>query len=99
MLKCPHCSAILACDLVVAEVPQNSLAVRRSARGRFGLTQSEGKVVDMVVDGLENREIAKELSVGVQVIKNYLCKAFGKIGCSNRTEMVSMVLLGTDKPR
>lgn len=98
MLKCPHCSAVLKWDLALVEPPQKDF-VPRGAGGRFGLTPSEVKAVDMVVDGLGNSDIAKELGVTMQVVKNRLWAAYLKIGCRNRAEMVSMVLLGTDKPR
>ena len=41
----------------------------------------------MVASGLKNREIAKQLGIAEQVVRNYLGKIYDKIGVNNRVEL------------
>lgn len=97
MATCPHCGAELGLTLVAT--PLIPKPFRRSARCRFGLTQREGEVVDLAVEGMTNAAIAAQLGTKLQVVKNYLRMAYIKIGCSSRTEMINMVLFGSEARR
>jgi len=44
-------------------------------------------VIELVAQGLKNREIAEELGIGEHVVRNYLSKIYDKIGVSNRVEL------------
>jgi DNA-binding NarL/FixJ family response regulator len=44
-------------------------------------------VAGLVADGLKNREIAGELGIAVQVVRNYLSMIYDKVGVSNRVEL------------
>ncbi len=52
------------------------------------LTKREEDVVRLVAEGLQNREIAKELELSEHTIKNYLFHIFDKLGVSSRVELV-----------
>ena len=52
------------------------------------LTKREEEVVRLVAEGLQNREIAKELKLSEHTIKNYLFHIFEKLGVSSRVELV-----------
>jgi DNA-binding NarL/FixJ family response regulator len=45
------------------------------------------RVIELVAQGLKNKEIAKELGIGEQVVRNNLGKIYDKIGVSNRVEL------------
>jgi DNA-binding CsgD family transcriptional regulator len=45
------------------------------------------RVIELVAQGLKNKEIAKELGIGQQVVRNNLGKIYDKIGVSNRVEL------------
>ena len=51
------------------------------------LSRRERRVVELVAQGLKNREIATELGIGVFVVRNYLGAIYDKIGLSNRVEL------------
>ncbi len=51
------------------------------------LSRRERRVVELVAQGLKNREIATELGIGVFVVRNYLSAIYDKIGLSNRVEL------------
>ena len=40
-----------------------------------------------MASGLKNREIAKQLGIAEQVVRNYLGIIFDKVGVSNRVEL------------
>jgi len=41
----------------------------------------------LVASGLKNREIAKQLGIAEQVVRNYLGIIYDKVGVSNRVEL------------
>jgi len=52
------------------------------------LTEREKEVVRLLAEGLQNREIAKELKLSEHTIKNYLFHIFDKLGVSSRVELM-----------
>jgi len=52
------------------------------------LTEREHDVLDLVADGLSNREIASALAISEHTVKFHLASIFGKLGASTRTEAV-----------
>ncbi len=45
------------------------------------LTEREQQVVDLVLQGLTNKQIANELVITVHTVKCHLVKIFMKLGC------------------
>jgi DNA-binding NarL/FixJ family response regulator len=68
-----------------------SLRVMNS-RGQVVLTQREEQTVNLVVEGLTNREIANELSIKENTVKKSLLRIYDKLGVSNRVELVLYAL-------
>jgi DNA-binding NarL/FixJ family response regulator len=52
------------------------------------LSKREIDVVSLLADGLSNRDIARNLNLSENTIKNYLFRIFEKVGVSNRTELL-----------
>lgn len=50
------------------------------------LTATELRILDLVGEGLSNREIAAELVLAEQTVKNYVSRVLGKLGMKRRTE-------------
>ena len=44
-------------------------------------------IIELVAKGLKNREIAKQMGIAEQVVRNYLTLIYDKIGVSNRVEL------------
>jgi DNA-binding NarL/FixJ family response regulator len=51
-------------------------------------TPREQSVLELVVDGLMNKEIAKRLETSVRNVEKYVSRLFSKTGTSSRTELV-----------
>ena len=67
-----------------------------SASGLSLLSKRELEVVEYVVQGLTNREIAERLGLSQHTIKNYLFRIFDKMGVSSRVELLFMTLSQTN---
>ena len=59
---------------------------------KIDLTPREQSVLDLVAQGLMNKEIAKQLSTSVRNVEKYVSRLFGKTGTNSRTELVRFAL-------
>ena len=59
----------------------------KNAKSNFGLTPREMDVVESIVSGFTNREIANRYSISEQTVKHHLRNIFDKVGASNRLEL------------
>ena len=62
---------------------------RRSASD-FNLTEREIEVLALLVEGLNNREIADRLTLSQSTVKFHVSSILGKLNASSRTEAVSI---------
>jgi DNA-binding CsgD family transcriptional regulator len=58
----------------------------RTRANRFGLTARELEVLDLVADGLEDREIAERLVVSPKTVGHHVSNVLGKLGVRSRRE-------------
>ena len=66
------------------------MSVKKRLVDRYGtrrLSRRRWRVVELVAQGLKNREIAEELGIGEYVVRNYVSKIYQKIGVSSRVEL------------
>jgi DNA-binding NarL/FixJ family response regulator len=63
------------------------------------LTRREEQLVELLAEGLSNREIAQELRISQHTVKNYLFRMFDKAGVSNRVELLMHAVNGGRKAR
>ena len=50
------------------------------------LTKRETQVVQLLANGLRNREIAEALGLGVTTVHTHLYNIYEKMGCNTRTQ-------------
>ena len=55
------------------------------------LTPSERKVLDLIGDGLSNREIGERLGVAEKTVKNHITSLLAKMGMQRRTQVAAWV--------
>ncbi len=60
---------------------------------KIDLTPREQSVLDLVSQGLMNKEIAKTLQTSVRNVEKYVSRLFGKTGTNSRTELVRFALI------
>ncbi len=61
-----------------------------SAVGRYGSrvpSQREQRVIELVAEGLKNKEVAEAIGTTEHVVKNYLRVIYDKLGLWNRVEL------------
>ena len=63
-----------------------------NSRGQVVLTPREDQTVSLVTEGLNNREIARELNLKENTVKKSLLRIYDKLGVSNRVELVLYAL-------
>jgi DNA-binding NarL/FixJ family response regulator len=56
-------------------------------RPKFGLTERQAEIVAAIVEGLNNPEIAKQLGISQDTVKQHLTAVFDKCGVSTRLEL------------
>jgi DNA-binding NarL/FixJ family response regulator len=59
---------------------------------KIDLTPREKSVLDLVAEGLMNKEIASQLETSVRNVEKYVSRLFNKTGTSSRTELVRFAL-------
>ena len=59
----------------------------KNSKKTFGLTPRELEVVESIVSGFTNKEIATKYSISEQTVKHHLRNIFDKVGVSNRLEL------------
>jgi NarL family two-component system response regulator LiaR len=58
----------------------------RALAERSPLTEREGAVLHLMINGRSNPEIAAELAISKQTVKNHVSSVLGKLGVENRTQ-------------
>lgn len=61
-----------------------------SKRDALGLTRREMEILELIAEGLSNREIAGRLFVSENTVKTHCSRAFDKLGARRRTQAVQM---------
>ena len=56
------------------------------------LSARQGEILESVVRGLTNKDIAKQLGISAPMVNEHLNALFAKIGAANRTEAVAIAL-------
>ena len=59
-------------------------------RDDLGITRRELEILELVAEGMSNREIAGKLFVSENTVKTHCSRAFDKLGARRRTEAVQL---------
>lgn len=63
-----------------------------NAKGEHLLTPREEEIVNLVAEGIGNREISEQLGIKENTVKKSLLRTYDKLGVSNRVELVLYAL-------
>ena len=62
------------------------------ARNPYHLTVRELEVIEAIVAGYTNRDLAQKYSISEQTVKHHITNIFNKVGVSNRLELVLVAI-------
>jgi NarL family two-component system response regulator LiaR len=87
---------------VLIQADKPGTALQQDASEVYGLTPREREVLALMVEGLNNPEIAERLVVSRSTAKAHVSNILSKLGVSNRAEAIALALqqnlsTGTDK--
>lgn len=74
------------------EVAQTLVEAVNQPRPEYNLTKRELEVLELMVDGLNNTQIAGQLTVSPSTIKSHVSNILSKLGVESRTEAVTLAL-------
>jgi DNA-binding CsgD family transcriptional regulator len=75
-----------------AAVTKHAAAIGDAAFERYDISPREREVIRLICEGKTNREIANELFISVQTVKDHAYRIFRKTGVKNRVQLVSLFL-------
>ncbi|GLZ32567.1 DNA-binding response regulator [Lentzea sp. NBRC 105346] len=64
-----------------------------------GLTDQEQRVLDLIGEGLTNRQIGERLFLAEKTVKNYVTSVLSKLGMERRTQAAAWVARRSGPPR
>ena len=79
--------------VVVKEVPvavRGPFQLNQKKLDEFGLTPRELEILQLIADGLSNREIAEKLFVSENTVKTHSSRLFDKLSARRRTQAVQI---------
>jgi NarL family two-component system response regulator LiaR len=79
--------------MVVKEVPVpagNPFIADERKREDLGITRRELETLELIAQGMSNREIAEKLHVSENTVKTHSSRVFDKLGARRRTQAVQM---------
>lgn len=82
-------ATVLGSSVAGSAVP--SLAFTEPAADPFGLTRRETQVLDLIVRGLSNRQIAERLGISGKTVSNNVSAILSKLGVQDRVEAAGLV--------
>lgn len=77
---------------IKALLTQRNGITQTPAPMKIDLTPREQSVLDLVAQGLMNKEIARRLETSVRNVEKYVSRLFSKTGTNSRTELVRFAL-------
>jgi DNA-binding NarL/FixJ family response regulator len=87
------CPPVLSLTLFQHVAKQHNQSARFAIRHNLGLTRREQQLLHMISGGLTNKEIASQLNLSEQTVKNHVHRMLRKLGASDRLAAVELCRL------
>jgi DNA-binding NarL/FixJ family response regulator len=79
-------------------LPLEPTALARAARA-LELSPQQARIVELLLRGLRDKQIAKEMGLGVPTVRTYLGRIFLRVGVQDRVELILRVFAVARPPR
>ncbi|MEJ2697729.1 MAG: helix-turn-helix transcriptional regulator [Candidatus Sulfobium sp.] len=86
------------CVFIIEDTASSKLDLN-SIRRQYRLTRRETDVLRRILDGLRNSEIALELGIAEQTVKDYLSSVYSKTSTSNRVTLMRTLFISAPPDR
>jgi DNA-binding CsgD family transcriptional regulator len=73
------------------------LRAQRAALAEYRLSPKETEVIDLMLTGLDNAAIAREMSVNISTVKFHIKNIFAKTGANSRASVISKLMARDQK--
>lgn len=83
--------------LTIEPAAGNALSLSAARAAGFGLTQREFRIIGAVASGRSNAQIAAQLFISCNTVKNHLKNIFAKVGVRSRTELLARLVTVEDR--
>lgn len=90
-------NAARALVFIIEDTVSNKLDIN-GIRRSYRLTRRETDVLRRILDGLRNSEIAADLGIAEQTVKEYLSNVYLKTGTSNRVTLMKTLFISASSP-
>ena len=90
-IRVVHAGGSLLQPLVASKLLQQVSGRAAAAEPEFeSLTEREQEVLELMAQGLQNKEIGARLTITERTVKFHVSSILGKLGAGNRTEAVAI---------
>ncbi len=80
---------------IIEETISNKFDMNK-IRAKFRLTRRETDVLKRTLDGYKNAEIARDLDIAEQTVKDHLSNVYMKLAAENRVALMQMLMHSSD---
>ena len=89
-----QCDSPLARERIRELIRERGVAAPRARGRRDTLSATERRIIELIQDGLTNRQIALDIRVSEKTVENHLTRLFARTGCRSRVELATASLEG-----
>lgn len=93
-----QCGASSLLERVRAVTRERGVPAPRARGQREAPAVTEQRIIELIGEGLTNRQIALRLQVSEKTVENYLTRLFARTGCRSRVELAAASLGGRLTP-
>lgn len=58
---------------------------------KYGISDREAEIIDLLIEGLSNQQIAKQLYISPNTVKTHIKNIYAKVGVNNRLQLFSLL--------
>ncbi|HHV43650.1 MAG TPA: response regulator transcription factor [Firmicutes bacterium] len=93
-LKAVHRGQSVFGEAIITKLPTLLKEDRPRDLRQFDITEREQRIIELVAQGLSNKEIAQTLHLSEGTVRNYLSTILEKLGLRDRTQLAVFFLTG-----
>lgn len=89
-----RCGALALLERVRVVTRERGVPAPRARGRRDALVVTEQRIIELIREGLTNRQVALRLQLSEKTVESYLTRLFARTGCRSRVELAAASLSG-----